>query len=64
MNERKTVNEIEEIVEISKSMHLSSDDLITEAECVEEYGECMHTKLIGYSASDLLEAAKVIGGAA
>ena len=31
----------------------SDDELITEAECLEEYGEYVHMKLLGFSAKEI-----------
>lgn len=52
--------EVERILEIAKKAQLTSDDLFLEAECVEEYGEWSHLSLMGYSAEDLSEAARVM----
>ena len=31
----------------------SDDELITEAECLEEYGEYVHMELLGYSSKEI-----------
>lgn len=31
----------------------SDDELITEAECLEEYGEYVHMELLGFSAKEI-----------
>lgn len=36
----------------------TKDELLQEAECVEEYGEWMHMSLIGYSAEELRKYAE------
>ena len=49
---------IKEIVKIAQRCGLSRDDLIIEAEAVEEYGEYLHISLLGYSPEALRAAAE------
>ncbi len=48
---------IRDIIKIARSLLLTKDDLIIEAETLEEYGEYNHIQLIGYTPSDLRDAA-------
>lgn len=50
--------EIQTVLKIAHTHHLTSDDLYIEASCVEEYGEWEHLCLLGYSSEILLEAAQ------
>ena len=47
---------LEELMKIIKENKMSKDDVLAEAECVEDCGEWMHTSLIGYSADELRTA--------
>jgi hypothetical protein len=47
----------EEIIKIAQRCGLNRDDLIIEAETVEECGEYLHMSLLGYSPEDLRSAA-------
>jgi len=38
----------------------TADELIMEAECLEEYGEYLHVALIGYSAEELRRYADLV----
>lgn len=44
---------MDELMRIAKEHHFTADQLIQEAECVEEYGEWQHMLLLGYSADML-----------
>lgn len=48
---------MDELMRIAKEHHFTADQLIQEAECVEEYGEWQHMLLLGYSADMLRNAA-------
>ncbi len=48
---------MEELLRIIKRLGLTRDDVICEAECVEEYGEWQHMALMGYGYDELMEAA-------
>ena len=48
----------EEIIKIAQRCGLNRDDLITEAETVEECGEYLHMSLLGYRPEDLRAAAE------
>ena len=47
-----------EIIKLAQRCGLNHDDLIIEAETVEEYGKYLHMSLLGYSPEDLRAAAK------
>lgn len=49
---------MEELYKICRKLHLTSDDLYTESECVAKYGEWVHIALMGYSSEMLYDAAK------
>ncbi len=49
---------IEKIIEIAQKHGLDGDDLITEAETVEECGEWLHMSLLGFRPEDLRAAAE------
>ena len=51
---------MDELMKIVKVHGFTRDDLIQEAELVEEYGEWERIPLMGYSADELREAAKCI----
>lgn len=51
---------MEELLRIIKKLGLSKDEVIQEAECVEEYEEWIHIRLLGYSAKMLRQAAELI----
>lgn len=51
---------MEELLAIIKKIKITKDDVLQEAECVEEYGEWLHMSLIGYSPEELREAAKLM----
>ena len=55
---------VKEILEIAKRLKLTKDDLIMESECVSEYGEYYHMSLMGFSSSQLWDAAQILEGAA
>ena len=46
------------ILDFAKRAFMSVDDLIREAELVEEYGEYFHMSLMGFSPEQLYQAAK------
>lgn len=49
---------MDELIAKIKKLKLSKDDVIMEAETVEEYGEWTHPSLIGYGYKELMEAAE------
>lgn len=49
-----------ELLSIIKKLGLSKDEILQEAECVEEYQEWIHMDLIGYSAEELRQVAELI----
>lgn len=49
-----------ELLSIIKKLGLSKDEVLQEAECVEEYQEWIHMDLIGYSAEELRQVAELI----
>lgn len=51
---------MDELMRIVKERHFTADQLIQEAECVEEYGEWQHMILLGYPADMLRSAAEKI----
>ena len=55
---------VKEILKIAKRLRLTKDDLIMESECVSEYGEYFHMSLMGFSSSQLWDAAQILEGAA
>lgn len=52
---------MKELLSIIKKLGLSKDEILQEAECVEEYQEWIHMDLIGYSAEKLRQVAELIG---
>ncbi len=52
--------DIRDILEIAKRLRLSKNDLITESECVSEYGEYYHMSLMGFSSQQLWDAANLL----
>ena len=44
--------------EMIEKIGMDKDEVLREAECVEEYGEWSYPALIGYSADELREVAK------
>lgn len=46
-----------ELLETINKLHMSKDDVIMEAECVENYNEWLHMALMGYSSEELMDAA-------
>lgn len=55
------MNDIEqEIYDIAKKENFTSDDLISEAECVEEYYEWIHLSLLGYTSKSLRATADIL----
>lgn len=50
------------LIAIIKKHKYSKDDLIVEAESLENYGEYVHCSLFGYSASEIREAIHVLDG--
>lgn len=51
---------MKELLSIIKKLDLSQDEVLQEAECVEEYQEWIHMDLIGYSAEELRQVAELI----
>lgn len=49
---------MEELIKIAKKHGLTRDDLLSEADTVEECGEWLHMCLLGYSPEELREAAE------
>lgn len=52
--------ELNELLSIIKRCRMSKDDVIREAELVEEYGEWYHMSLMGYSETELRQAAEAM----
>ena len=48
----------DELMDIIDRLGMTRDDVIQEAECVEEYNEWMHMDLFGYGADELFAAAE------
>lgn len=46
-----------ELMDKIKRLGLTKDEVIAEAECVDEYGEWLHMALMGYSYDELMAAA-------
>ena len=51
---------MEELLGIIKKLNMDRDDVIMEAECVEEYGSWIHMELMWYTAEQLFEAADMM----
>ena len=51
---------MKELLSIIKKLGLSKDEILQEAECVEEYQEWIHMDLIGYSAEELRQVGDLI----
>lgn len=51
---------MKELLSKIKKLDLSQDEVLQEAECVEEYQEWIHMDLIGYSAEELRQVAELI----
>lgn len=51
---------MKELLSLIKKLGLSKDEVLQEAECVEEYEEWIHMDLIGYSAEELRQVAELI----
>ena len=51
---------MEELMEQIEKMRLTRDDVILEAECLEEYDEYIHLSLMGYSVEILRKAADLM----
>lgn len=51
---------MKELLSLIKKLGLSKDEVLQEAECVEEYQEWIHMDLIGYSAEELRQVAELI----
>lgn len=51
---------MDELMEQIEKMRLTRDDVILEAECLEEYGEYIHMGLMGYSIKTLRRAADLM----
>lgn len=54
------MDELGKLMKIIKENKMSKDDVLSEAECVEDYGEWIHMSLIGYSADELRKAANMM----
>lgn len=52
--------ELKELLRIINRCRMSKDDIIREAELVEEYGEWYHMSLMGYSETELRQAAEAM----
>lgn len=50
----------DEMLSTVDQLHMTRDDLLLEAECVEEYHEWIHLPLMFYTAEEMREAAKLI----
>lgn len=51
---------MKELLSLIKKLGLNKDEVLQEAECVEEYEEWIHMDLIGYSAEELRQVAELI----
>ena len=51
---------MDELIKIIMHLNLDWDDLIREAEIIEDYGEYLHVSLMGYSADDIRKAADTL----
>lgn len=51
---------MKELLSIIKKLGLSKDEILQEAECVEEYQKWIHMDLIGYSAEELRQVGELI----
>jgi len=51
---------MKKLLSIIKKLGLSKDEILQEAECVEEYQEWIHMDLIGYSAEELRQVGELI----
>lgn len=49
-----------EIINTAQKYNLRRDDLIIEADVIEEFDECLYTSLYKFTPDDLREAAKLI----
>lgn len=49
---------MDELMERIRKLRLTKDDVIMEAECVDQYGEWIHISLMGYGYEDLMAAAE------
>ena len=58
--QESTKNNMEELLGIIKKLNMDRDDVIMEAECVEEYGSWIHMELMWYTAEQLFEAADMM----
>lgn len=54
-----TDSDLAEVVRIARRCRLTKDDLIQEAELVEDEGAWLHMSLLGYSAGTLMKAAEL-----
>lgn len=52
--------EFKELLGIIQRLRMTVDDVIREAELVEEYGEWYHMSLMGYSGEELRQAAEAM----
>lgn len=60
MTKEELTTEEREVYDIAKRNRLTADDLLTEAECVEEYTEWQHMCLMGYFEDTLRAVADVL----
>lgn len=51
---------MEKMIKMIKRIGLSSDDLLIEAETLEECGEYLHGVLMGYPANEIRKAAEIL----
>lgn len=51
---------MEELRRIVRKLHLTSEELLLEADCVEDYQSYLNICLIGYSADMLRQAAREV----
>ena len=51
---------MKELLSIIKKLGVRKDEILQEAECVEEYQEWIHMDLIGYSAEELRQVGELI----
>lgn len=51
---------MEELMKTIKKLHMTKDEVLMEAQLIEEYGEWSHMSLMGYSEDELREAAEMM----
>lgn len=51
---------MEELLRTIKKLRMTKDDVLREAQCVEDCGEWLHMSLMGYFEDELREAAEMM----